>query len=96
MKPNKIVSQEEWLNARKTMLEKEKAYMREGDRLAAERRELPCLKIEKSYKFESEQGRKTLADLFNGRGPIGMPPVQVAPFRPSTSTDPLSTSPTTT
>ena len=70
MKSKKIVSQEEWLTARRTMLEKEKAYMREGDRLAAERRELPCLKIEKSYTFETEQGRKTLADLFNGRGQL--------------------------
>jgi predicted dithiol-disulfide oxidoreductase (DUF899 family) len=65
MKPNKIVSQEEWLTARKTLLEKEKAHMREGDRLAAERRGLPCLKIEKTYTFETEEGRKTLADLFN-------------------------------
>jgi predicted dithiol-disulfide oxidoreductase (DUF899 family) len=40
--------------------------MREGDRLAAQRRALPCLKIEKSYTFETEQGRKTLADLFDG------------------------------
>ena len=70
MKRNKIVSAEKWLTARKTLLEKEKAHMREGDRLAAERRELPCLKIEKSYTFETEQGRKTLADLFNGRGQL--------------------------
>ena len=67
MKPNSIVSQEEWLTARKSLLAKEKAHMREGDRLAAERRALPCLKIEKNYSFETEQGRKTLADLFNGR-----------------------------
>jgi predicted dithiol-disulfide oxidoreductase (DUF899 family) len=70
MKPNKIVSQEEWLTARKALLEKEKAHMREGDRLAAERRGLPWLKIEKSYTFETAQGRRTLADLFNGRGQL--------------------------
>lgn len=67
MKPNTIVSREEWLNARKTLLEKEKAHMRAADRLAAERRALPWLKIEKRYSFETEQGRRTLADLFNGR-----------------------------
>jgi predicted dithiol-disulfide oxidoreductase (DUF899 family) len=70
MNSKKIVSREEWLSARKRLLEKEKAHMREGDKLAAERRGLPWLKIEKSYTFETEQGRKTLADLFNGRGQL--------------------------
>jgi len=70
MNQNEIVSREEWLSARRTLLEKEKAHMREGDKLAAERRGLPWLKIEKSYTFETEQGRKTLADLFNGRGQL--------------------------
>jgi predicted dithiol-disulfide oxidoreductase (DUF899 family) len=70
MKPSRIVSQQEWLTARKTLLEKEKALMREADRLAAERRGLPCLKIEKSYSFETEQGHKTLAELFDGRGQL--------------------------
>jgi predicted dithiol-disulfide oxidoreductase (DUF899 family) len=79
MKPNKIVSQEEWLTARKTLLAKEKAYMREGDRLAAERRELPSVKIEKSYEFETEQGRKTLADLFYGRGQLVVHHLMYAP-----------------
>jgi predicted dithiol-disulfide oxidoreductase (DUF899 family) len=70
MKPNKIVSQEEWLAARKALLEKEKAHMRAGDKLAAERRGLPLLKIEKSYTFETAQGLKTLADLFNGHSQL--------------------------
>jgi predicted dithiol-disulfide oxidoreductase (DUF899 family) len=52
------------------LLEKEKAHVRAGDRLAAERRGLPCLKLEKSYTFETEHGRKTLADLFNGGGQL--------------------------
>ena len=68
MKPSKIVSRDEWLTARRALLKKEKAHMREGDRLAAERRGLPWVKIEKSYTFETERGRKTLADLFDGRG----------------------------
>ena len=70
MKPIKSASQEEWLSARKALLEKEKAHMREGDRLAAERRELPWLKIKKRYTFETEHGRKTLAELFHGRGQL--------------------------
>jgi predicted dithiol-disulfide oxidoreductase (DUF899 family) len=67
MKSNPIVSREEWLTARKALLEREKMHMREGDRLAAERRALPWLKIGKSYAFETAQGRKTLAELFDGR-----------------------------
>ena len=67
MKSNQIVSREEWLTARRALLEKEKVHMRAGDRLAAERRALPWLKIEKSYAFETAQGRRTLAELFNGR-----------------------------
>ena len=79
MKPNQIVSREEWLTARKALLDKEKAYMREGDRLAAERRGLPWVKIEKSYTFETEQGRKTLADLFKGSGQLVIHHLMYAP-----------------
>lgn len=79
MKPNTIVPREEWLTARKALLEKEKAHMRAGDRLAAERRALPWLKIEKSYCFETEQGRKTLAELFNGRGQLVVHHLMYAP-----------------
>lgn len=64
---HKIVSREEWLTARQALLETEKEHMRAGDRLAAARRTLPWLKIEKRYEFETEQGRRTLADLFQGR-----------------------------
>src|ERR1700761_2281911 len=67
MKPDTTVSREEWVKARKALLEKEKTHMREGDRLAAERRGLPRLKIDKTYAFDTEQGRKTLAELFGGR-----------------------------
>jgi predicted dithiol-disulfide oxidoreductase (DUF899 family) len=65
MQPNQIVSQEEWLAARREHLTKEKAYMRAGDALAAERRALPWVKIEKSYVFDTVQGRRTLAELFD-------------------------------
>lgn len=70
MAPNKIVSRDEWLSARKSLLEKEKAHMREGDSLAAARRGLPWLKIEKNYRFDTEQGARTLAELFNGRSQL--------------------------
>jgi predicted dithiol-disulfide oxidoreductase (DUF899 family) len=67
MQPNSIVSQEKWLAARRALLAKEKAHMRAGDALAAERRTLPWQKIQKSYVFDTEHGRRTLAELFEGR-----------------------------
>ena len=64
---HRIVSREEWLAARRELLRKEKEYTRAGDRLAAERRELPWVKVEKNYEFDGVHGRQTLADLFAGR-----------------------------
>jgi predicted dithiol-disulfide oxidoreductase (DUF899 family) len=66
MQPNQVASQEEWLAARRTLLTKEKAHMRAGDALAAERRALPWLKIEKTYTFDTPDGLRTLAELFDG------------------------------
>lgn len=66
MQPNRIVSKEQWLAARRDLLAKEKAHMRAGDTLAAERRSLPWLKIEKSYVFDTTGGRRSLAELFEG------------------------------
>ena len=79
MKSNQIVSREAWLSARKTLLEKEKAHMRAGDRLAAERRGLPWLKLEKAYTFDTEQGRRTLAELFDGRDQLVVHHLMFAP-----------------
>lgn len=70
MQPSKVVSQEEWVAARRAFLAKEKAYMRAGDALAEERRALPWVKIEKAYAFDTEQGRKTLAELFGGHSQL--------------------------
>jgi predicted dithiol-disulfide oxidoreductase (DUF899 family) len=67
MEPTKVVSRREWLAARQALLAKEKAYMREGDALAAERRALPWVKVEAVYRFDTPQGEKTLADLFDGK-----------------------------
>ena len=62
-----VVSQEEWLAARKALLARERAMTHALDALRAERRELPWVKIEKDYVFEGPQGECTLGDLFNGR-----------------------------
>ena len=62
-----IVSQEEWQTARDALLVKEKAATRALDALAAERRRLPMVRIDKPYEFEGPRGRATLLDLFDGR-----------------------------
>ena len=64
---NPIVSSEVWLKARKELLSKEKAFTRMRDQLSAERRALPWVRIDKPYVFDSPHGKKTLADLFDGR-----------------------------
>jgi predicted dithiol-disulfide oxidoreductase (DUF899 family) len=65
-----VVSQEEWLKARKALLAREKEYTRLRDKLAAERRALPWVKVEKNYTFDTPQGKKTLSDLFDGRSQL--------------------------
>jgi predicted dithiol-disulfide oxidoreductase (DUF899 family) len=62
-----IVSEDEWNAARDLMLTKEKAFTRLRDALAAERRRMPWLAVEKSYRFEGPHGKATLLDLFEGR-----------------------------
>jgi predicted dithiol-disulfide oxidoreductase (DUF899 family) len=66
----KVVSRFEWLAARKELLAKEKALTRQSDALAAERRNLPWLKVEKEYVFDTPSGKKRLADLFEGRSQL--------------------------
>src|SRR5436309_2631532 len=66
----KVVSREEWLVARKKLLAKEKQLTRQRDAIAAERRQLPWVKVEKNYAFDSPSGKKTLADLFDGRSQL--------------------------
>ena len=61
---NRIVSDEEWLAARKELLEEEKAFQAARDELAAKRRALPWRAIDREYIFETEHGRKSLAGLF--------------------------------
>jgi predicted dithiol-disulfide oxidoreductase (DUF899 family) len=66
----RIVTRAEWLDARKQFLIKEKQFTRLRDRLSAERRELPWVKVDKSYAFDGPKGRETLADLFDGRSQL--------------------------
>lgn len=70
MKHNRIVSQDEWLAARKQHLSKEKEFTRLRDELSRQRRELPWVKVEKPYVFDGPNGKETLADLFAGRSQL--------------------------
>jgi predicted dithiol-disulfide oxidoreductase (DUF899 family) len=70
IKDHKVVSLEEWTAARKELLAKEKRFTSERDELSRQRRELPWVKVEKSYVFEGPAGKETLADLFNGRSQL--------------------------
>jgi predicted dithiol-disulfide oxidoreductase (DUF899 family) len=70
MNHSKVVSRDEWLAARKQHLKKEKEFTRLRDKLSAERRELPWVKVEKPYVFDGPNGKETLADLFDGRSQL--------------------------
>ncbi len=70
MQSNRIVSQEEWFQAHKAHLAREKQLTRLRDEIAAERRKLPWLKIRKDYVFETEQGPRRLAELFKGKSQL--------------------------
>jgi predicted dithiol-disulfide oxidoreductase (DUF899 family) len=65
-----IATQEEWQAERDQLLEEEKELTRRGDELARKRRELPWVRVEKDYRFETEAGTKALADLFGGRSQL--------------------------
>ncbi len=67
---NAIVSKKEWLKARRALLRDEKAMTRLSDQLAARRRTLPWLAVEKRYEFDDDTGVVTLADLFEGRSQL--------------------------
>ena len=75
----RIVSQAEWLAARKELLAKEKALTRQRDALAAERRDLPWVKVEKAYTFDAPEGKVTLAELFDGRSQLFIKHFMMAP-----------------
>lgn len=66
----RIVSQSEWLQARKQLLAKEKAFNQARDALSAERQRLPWVRIEKTYEFDTPAGREPLAGLFQGKSQL--------------------------
>lgn len=70
MVSHKIVSRGEWLEARKTLLAREKELTRLRDDVSRQRRELPWVKVEKNYVFDGPNGKETLADLFAGRSQL--------------------------
>src|SRR5216684_7693457 len=70
MEPAKVVARDEWLAARTALLAKEKEFTRRRDQLSAERCALPWVKVEKEYLFDTLSGRKTIADLFDGRSQL--------------------------
>jgi predicted dithiol-disulfide oxidoreductase (DUF899 family) len=70
MTTHEVVSEQQWIEARRALLAEEKAWTRERDRLAARRRALPWVKVEKNYVFEGADGPLTLADLFDGRSQL--------------------------
>jgi len=70
MQDHKVASRDDWLRARKALLLHEKEETRLRDRNAAERAALPWVKIDKPYGFDTPRGRKTLAQLFDGRNQL--------------------------
>jgi predicted dithiol-disulfide oxidoreductase (DUF899 family) len=70
MTSHKIGTREEWRTARLDLLEAEKALTRQSDELARRRQELPWVRIDKEYRFDTDEGTASLADLFNGRSQL--------------------------
>jgi predicted dithiol-disulfide oxidoreductase (DUF899 family) len=66
----KVGTREEWRAARDELLRREKEHTRIGDELARRRRELPRVRVEKEYRFETDDGTRTLAELFDGRSQL--------------------------
>jgi predicted dithiol-disulfide oxidoreductase (DUF899 family) len=74
-----IVSRDQWLAERKKLLAHEKELTRLGDQIARERRALPWVRMEQDYVFDTQEGRRPLADLFDGRHQLVMQHFMLAP-----------------
>ncbi len=70
MAAHEIGTREQWLNARLQLLEAEKELTRRSDELARRRQELPWVRVDKAYRFETDEGSASLADLFRGRSQL--------------------------
>jgi predicted dithiol-disulfide oxidoreductase (DUF899 family) len=66
-KNHRVVSRDEWVAERKTLLAREKELTRLRDQIARERRALPWVRVDKNYAFDTPEGRRTLGELFDGR-----------------------------
>ena len=67
---HRIVSRDEWIEARKRLLLKEKEFTRLRDQLSQQRRDLPWERVDKQYVFEGPNGQETLLELFDGRSQL--------------------------
>src|SRR3954449_6326541 len=67
---NHVVSHQQWLQARLDLLAAEKEFTRQRDALTRRRMAMPWERVEKSYRFETPDGARTLADLFDGRSQL--------------------------
>jgi predicted dithiol-disulfide oxidoreductase (DUF899 family) len=65
-----IMTRDAWLAAREDLLEREKEHTRMGDEIARQRRELPWVRVDKEYRFDTDEGPKTLVELFEGRSQL--------------------------
>src|SRR5204863_7563428 len=70
MTEHRTGTQEEWQAERDELLVEEKELTRRNDELARKRRELPWVPVEKDYRFETEQGTRSLSELFDGRSQL--------------------------
>src|ERR1700751_6122875 len=70
MTDHKTGTREEWLAARLELLQAEKALTRHSDELARRRQELPWVRVDKAYRFDTDEGIASLADLFQGRSQL--------------------------
>jgi predicted dithiol-disulfide oxidoreductase (DUF899 family) len=70
MTQHKVGTREEWLAARNELLERENEHAQRSEELARERLELPWVPVEKDYSFDTDDGKKTLAELFDGRSQL--------------------------
>ena len=70
MESHKVVSSDEWIEARKRLLAKEKEFTRLRDQISQQRRDLPWEAVDKKYVFEGPNGKQTLPELFDGRSQL--------------------------
>jgi len=70
-------TRDEWLKARIELLAREKELTQRGDELARQRQELPWVRIDKAYRFETDEGSASLTDLFRGRSQLPRLPFHV-------------------